>query len=74
MPNISIYLRDEQLEFLDKLCTFYNRNRSEMVQHLLEQMEAMLKMSLENLKTSKKTSDIELAEKVDKILRKRVKA
>jgi|YelNatPaOPRAMG01_1025707.scaffolds.fasta_scaffold208981_1 Arc/MetJ-type ribon-helix-helix transcriptional regulator len=73
MPNISIYLREEQLEFLDKLCEFYNRNRSEMVQHLLEQMEAMLKMSLENLKTSKKESDKKLAENVDKILRKSVK-
>jgi len=73
MPNISIYLREEQLEFLNKLCEFYNRNRSEMVQHLLEQMEAMLKMSLENLKTSKKESDKKLAENVDKILRKSVK-
>jgi len=73
MPNISIYLREEQLQFLDKLCEFYNRNRSEMVQYLLEQMEAMLKMSLENLKTSKKESDKKLAENVDKVLRKREK-
>ena len=69
MPNISIYLREEQLEFLDKLCKFYKRNRSEMIQHLLEEMEAMLKMSAEKLKKSKKPSDRELSEKVEKALR-----
>ncbi|MCW3985918.1 MAG: hypothetical protein NWE91_05870 [Candidatus Bathyarchaeota archaeon] len=48
--NISIYLTDENLEFLDQLCKAWKMGRSPTVQYLLDYIRKMAPMMLQIMK------------------------
>ena len=44
MPTISIYLRDNELELLDKISKALDKNRSETIQYLLRQLKDIIEI------------------------------
>jgi len=48
--NISIYLTNENLEYLDKLCEAWKMGRSKAIQYLIDYIRRMTPMMLQMLK------------------------
>jgi len=44
MPTISVYLRDNELELLDKISKALDKNRSETIQYLLRQLKDFIEI------------------------------